>query len=353
MGAHEGLSPADFAHLFEPLTSFDHILVAVSGGVDSTVLLHALSQWVRPQTATNPANDKMPLKISVVCVDHGLRDGSAHEARAVKHRAEMLGCDCAVLRWRGEKPVTRLQEKARSMRYELLQKHARKIGAEAIVLAHHADDQAETMLMRMAAGSGPEGLCGMQVQTKRDGMLLVRPFLSLPKSALVATARAAEWDWHEDPSNQQERFERVRLRRMQALREGAGLTSARLVRLAARLARQQEAINWMAEQSWSNVSFLTGLDAPEKATVVLQAALWTLPAEIGIRVIAKAVHVLKPDAALRLERIETLHAVLRDWERKQQKGRRTLGGCVLNLSRDGVLTLTPEPLRLRGRRFKD
>jgi tRNA(Ile)-lysidine synthase len=340
MRDQQGLSPADFDSLFEPLRSFDHLLLAVSGGVDSTVLLNALCQWLNRCLVHKI---QAPSKISVACVDHNLREGSAREARAVKQMAQRLGCDGTILRWQGEKPLTGLQEKAREMRYALLQKQALKIKADAIVLAHHADDQAETLLMRMAAGSGPEGLCGMQIRSEREGLVLLRPFLKLPKAALVATAQAAQWPWHEDPSNQHLRFERVRLRQMQSLREAAGLTSARLVRLSERLARQQEAVDWMVAHYWRQ------LVRQDTGTLTFEAGLWALPAEIVLRLLAKALHVLNPDAVLRLERLELLQTSLYDDVLRQQNGRRTLGGCVLSLSRKGDLTLMLEPKRRRGR----
>ena len=340
MGDQHGLSPADFDSLFEPLRSFDHLLVAVSGGVDSTVLLNALCEWLnRCRTHQRQA----PSKISVACVDHNLREGSAREARAVKKMAQRLGCEGTVLRWQGEKPLTGLQEKAREMRYALLQKQALKIKAEAIVLAHHADDQAETLLMRMAAGSGPEGLCGMQMRSERDGMVLLRPFLKLSKAALVATAQSAQWPWHEDPSNQQTGFERVRLRQMQSLREAAGLTSARLGRLSERLARQQEAVDWMVAHYWPQ------LVKQDNGIIVFEAGLWALPSEIVLRLLAKAVHAFNPSAVLRLERLELLQTSLHESVMQQQNGRRTLGGCVLTVSRRGELTLMQEPKRRRGR----
>lgn len=340
MRDHQGLSPADFDSLFEPLRVFEHLLVAVSGGVDSTVLLNALCQWLN---RCRIHQTQAPSKISVACVDHKLREGSAREARIVKEMAQRLGCDGAILRWQGEKPLTGLQEKAREMRYALLQKQALKIKAEAIVLAHHADDQAETLLMRMASGSGPEGLCGMQMRSERDGMVLLRPFLKLSKAALVATAQSAQWSWHEDPSNQQTGFERVRLRQMQSLREAAGLTSARLGRLSERLTRQQEAIEWIVTHYWPQ------LIKQDNGIIVFEAGLWALPSEIVLRLLAKAVHEFNPSAVLRLERLELLQTSLLDCVTRQQNGRRTLGGCLFTVSRRGKLTLAPEPKRRRGR----
>ena len=333
------LSSLDTDDLFAPLSGFTHVLAAVSGGVDSTVLLHLLTEWRQQQAGPREANGLLPFQISVACVDHGLRPDSAREALSVKAKAEALGCAGAILLWSGEKPSTRLQEKARETRYHLLCAHARAIGAEAIVLAHHADDQAETLLMRLAAGSGPEGLSGMRVRSERDGLVLLRPFLTVPKSVLLATAQARHWDWHEDPSNDQDRFERVRLRKMARVREAVGLTSKRLGRLAERLARQQEAIDLMVEECW------TRLVRCDPSRIQIEAGFWACPVEIRLRLLARAVHRLRPDIALRLERLETLQVVLQDLAQSGQKSRRTIGGCVISLSAGGVLSLTPEPAR--------
>jgi tRNA(Ile)-lysidine synthase len=339
MTAPAPLSSADCDRLFEPLADFSHILLAVSGGVDSTVLLHLICAWAQDRAASRKAKGLAPLRISVACVDHGLRAGSAQEAQAVKDLAAQLGCEGAVLYWSGEKPATRLQETARDKRYDLLSAHARDIGAEALVLAHHADDQAETLLMRMAAGSGPEGLCGMRGRMERDGLILLRPFLAVPKAVLVATAHARHWHWHEDPSNRQERFERVRLRQWQDLRDALGLNSQRLGRLALRMQRQHEAIEQMVADNW------TRLGHCEAERIVLKGEIWSLPQEIRLRLLAKAVQTLCPETRVRLERLETVEARLNEGVKAGQTARRTIGGCILTLSDTGRLTLTPEPPR--------
>ena len=339
MTAPAPLASADCDRLFEPLGVFSHILLAVSGGVDSTVLLHLICDWAQDQAEHRQAKGLLPLRISVACVDHGLRAGSAQEAQAVKDLAAQRGCDGAVLHWHGEKPATRVQETARNKRYDLLSAHARDIGAEALILAHHADDQAETLLMRMAAGSGPEGLCGMRERMERGGLFLLRPLLAVPKAVLVATAHARQWHWHEDPSNRQERFERVRLRQWQDLRDALGLSNKRLGRLALRMQRQHEAIEQMVADNWSR------LGRCEAGLIAIKGEIWSLPEEIRLRLLAKAVQTLCPETRVRLERLETVEAGLYEAAKTGQTARRTLGGCVLTLANTGQLTLTPEPPR--------
>lgn len=333
------LTSVECETLFAPLGAFSHVLLAVSGGVDSTVLLYEVCAWAQEQITRREQEGRAPLRISVACVDHGLRADSMAEALSVKSQAQVLGCAAEILSWVGDKPATRLQETAREKRYDLLSNHARQIGAEAIVIAHHADDQAETILMRMAAGSGPEGLGGMRPHSQRDGLSVLRPFLTVPKAVLYATARHHGWHWHEDPSNLSERFERVRLRKIDALRASAGLTSKRLGRLAERLARQQEAIDVMVGDCWSRLVKL------EKTQILIKSEFWACPAEIRLRLLAKAIQYQCADAVLRLERLETFEANLHRRQQAGQKGRRTLGGSMITLAGDGRLILTAEPAR--------
>ena len=193
--------------------------------------------------------------------------------------------------------------------------------------------------MRMAAGSGPEGLCGMRERMERGGLFLLRPLLAVPKAVLVATAHARQWHWHEDPSNRQERFERVRLRQWQDLRDALGLSNKRLGRLALRMQRQHEAIEQMVADNWSR------LGRCEAGLIAIKGEIWSLPEEIRLRLLAKAVQTLCPETRVRLERLETVEAGLYEGAKTGQTARRTLGGCVLTLANTGQLTLTPEPPR--------
>jgi tRNA(Ile)-lysidine synthase len=151
-------------------------------------------------------------EVSALTVDHGLRATSACEARQVGEWLRARKIDHHVLTWTGPKPATGVQEAARAARYRLLGDWCRAAGALHLLLAHHQDDQAETVALRQARGSGAEGLAGMAAVRELTGLRLLRPLLGVPKARLLATLEAAGQPWLEDPSNLAPRFARGRLR---------------------------------------------------------------------------------------------------------------------------------------------
>jgi len=175
-------------------------------------------------------------------VDHGLRPDSAEEAASVGRLAVRLGVRHQVLRWEGEKPRTRVQERAREARYDLLAAEALRVGARVVVTAHHLDDQAETVLMRLARGSGLAGLAGMAARTRRGRIEIARPLLALPKADLVAFCEARNVAFAQDPSNQDPTYARPRWRALKAALAAEGLDAPALARLARRAASAEAAL---------------------------------------------------------------------------------------------------------------
>jgi len=229
-----GARPVDAAEarfLFEAsFKSAAGILLAISGGPDSMALCALAAGWsARPPLAA-------------ATVDHGLRADSAEEAALAARLCADLGLPHRILSWTGPKPGTGVQEAARAARYALLAQEARRLGFTHVATAHHADDQAETVLMRLAAGSGLAGLAGMRALSDRDGIVLVRPFLAIPKARLVATCEALGLAFARDPSNDDPRFGRTLARIALEQLAGEGVTSVRLARLAERAARADEAL---------------------------------------------------------------------------------------------------------------
>jgi tRNA(Ile)-lysidine synthase len=239
-----------------------------------------------------------------------------------------------------------LQEAAREARYSLLAELARDIGAARVLTAHTLDDQAETMLMRLARGSGLSGLRGMAAETHLQGIVLARPLLGIRRSRILATCREQNWPFFEDPSNEDEQFTRVRLRR-RLLPQLApeGITPERLAILARRLRRADEALALRAKDVLQAIL----LRRVEAEMIVNGTALQAEPEEIRLRVLALCLEMVSGPAFIpRLERLERAEARLVEGLATGRRCRVSLGGALLTTAPDGTLGVRPEPMRRRG-----
>lgn len=187
---------------FAPFEARPHLAVAVSGGRDSLALAILARDWTAARGGVAKA----------LIVDHRLRAESTAEACATLQRLAALGIEAQILEWTGAKPTAGLQHAAREARYRLLLDACRRSGILHLLLAHHADDQSETIAMRAARASGPHGLAGMAALVEHREARLLRPLLGISRERLTAFLQARGVTWVEDPSNRDRRFERVRLR---------------------------------------------------------------------------------------------------------------------------------------------
>jgi len=325
--------------LFAKLEHLPALVLAVSGGPDSTALLWLVARWQK-------SLKKKPALLAVT-VDHGLRPESAREAAVVKKLAKALGVEHRTMMWKGQKPATGLQKAARQARYALFAEAAAKLGASHVLTAHTRDDQAETVLIRMSRGSGLTGLAAMaQVSRLPNGaghIALVRPLLDVPKARLVATLRAAKIGFAEDASNRDPRFTRARLRVLMPELAREGLDASRLSLLARRLKRADLALKAVAERTMAN---LAG-SPPEGGPIEFPADKFArLPAEIALRIIGRAVARLGDEGPVELGKLEALHAALSAAQSGKIKLRRTLAGAIVTLA-DGRLTVEKAPPRHR------
>jgi tRNA(Ile)-lysidine synthase len=330
------LSSTDIDALFAPFARAKALLIAVSGGPDSTALLLMASEWAKRRGKT---------RIEAATVDHGLRPESADEAKAVGEICARLGVTHRVLHWKGAKPATRLQERAREARYRLLVDHAKALGADAVMTAHHADDQAETVLFRLLRGSGLAGLRGMDVMTARDGMTIARPLIGLKKRDLIAFANARAAPFIDDPSNSDPRFARTRLRALLARLDEEGLNADALDRLARRARETEAALAHLTAEVEARV----GLEGAVEAS-----ALFAAPVAIVQRILTQRIAEAGGRDASRigLEKIETLAAALRDALKERRAYVANIGGVVVRLTAKGRLSFAPEPPRAGRKRTR-
>lgn len=202
--------------------------LAVSGGPDSMAMLLL-------------AHAAIPGNFAVATVNHGLREGAAGECALVREACAARGIDCDVLHVQvGQGNV---QSSARDARYRALGDWAAQGGLSAIATAHHADDQAETLLMRLNRGSGVAGLAGIREQVWMHGVdaLVIRPLLHMRRADLAQIVAASGVETAQDPSNTDERFDRVRMRK--ALAGADWIDPLALSRTASHLAEVDEALD--------------------------------------------------------------------------------------------------------------
>ncbi len=295
--------------------------VAVSGGADSLALMVLLAEWACRAGKPPPV---------VLTVDHGLQPGSAAVARAVLESAAAAGLEAHCLLWRGAKPKSDLEAEARAARYRLMGNWCRRHGLGALYVAHTMEDQAETFLLRLARGSGLDGLAAMRTvapfpEPGFAGLSVVRPLLAMARADLRTLLSMRDVVWNEDPMNQDPRFARVRMRAAWPAMEAAGLSARRIADAAAHLARARTALE--AETA----AFLAEHGRFEAGRALLDgAALVAAPREIGLRVLA-AVLGRTAGAAYRprFERLERLYAAILTGD--VGKGR-TLQGCRIGLA---------------------
>ena len=332
------ITAAEAEALFQDLKNVPALVLAISGGPDSTALMLLMARWRK-------AHRRGPALIAVT-VDHGLRKESRREAIDVARLARKLGIKHRTLRWTGRKPKTGLPQTARAARYGLLGEAARKAKATHVLTAHTLDDQAETVMIRMMRGSGIAGLKAMQRTSvmpggeQRDGaILLLRPFLDIPKARLIATLEAEQIPFADDPTNRDAAFTRARLRGLMPRLANEGLDARRLSLLARRLKRADAAIEAAVDEAMAEltVSFHSGFSLGGER-------YFQLPAEIGLRLLGRAIDAAGNEGPVELGKLEALKTALDSAQNAGRGWRRTLAGAVVTLAK-GQITVERAPPR--------
>ena len=291
-----------------PFEARPHMAVAVSGGPDSLCLALLAARWAGRREG----------RVTALTVDHGLRPDAAQEARRVRGWLATYGIGHHILPWRGPKPSTGVQAAARRARYRLMGTWCREAGILHLLLAHTRDDQAETLLMRLGSGSGPDGLAAMTAILETPDVRILRPLLGQPKAALQAMLAAAGQEWIDDPSNRDNRYARTRIRG--AMKEG-GFRAEDLARSAGRFGRARVALEAAASRLLACSVSLHPAGFARLGMAPLKAA----PEEVSLRAIGRVLSAVGGrDHGPGLEKLERLHW---DLMNAPSGSARTLAGC--------------------------
>ena len=312
------------AHLDRLAPAEAKVGLAVSGGADSLALL-LLAAAARPGM------------IEAATVDHALRPESAGEAESVAAVCKKLGVPHAILTAEWEaKPETAIQERARIERYRLLGAWLGERDLSALATAHHADDQAETLLMRLNRGSGARGLAGMRpaapLPIAGGKARLLRPLLAWRRSELEDICKSAGIEPAHDPSNDDEQFERVRVRR--GLAAADWLDPSAIARSATHLAAADIALHWAVDREWESQVKQSGREIAYRPVA---------PFEIRRRVVRRSVAAFASDGRanpLRGRELDRLVAILANG------GKATLRGVLCSGGEQWTFTRAPQ--RRRG-----
>ncbi len=320
---------------FAPFEPAPVLAVAVSGGPDSMALCLLAERWARARRG----------RIEAFTVDHRLRPESAAEARQVHRWLAAAGIAHRTLVWREPKPATGLPEAAREARYRLLTEAVARRGILHLLLAHHLDDQAETLLLRLGRGSGVDGLSAMAGVVELPALRLLRPLLAVPKARLVATLRAIGQGWVEDPGNRAETTARGRVRAALASLARDGIEPERLAATAARLGRARQAL----EQATTGLLARAAAIHPAGFLELEASVLAEAPDELRLRALARCLMAISGNTyPPRLERLERLDGTM--FASGPRRGH-TLHGCRIAPARSGWLVCrepaaTPAPQAL-------
>ncbi len=332
----QALSPAEFAECMAPLGPFEtapHVAVACSGGADSLALALLADAWARSHGG----------RITALVVDHAMRAESAAEARLVKSWLDARGIDTCILTHEGPPPRSNRQAAARGMRYALLAQWCRAAGVLHLLLGHHRQDQAETLLLRLARGSGVDGLAAMAPASETPEIRLLRPLLEVSRDRLEAVLADIGHDFIRDPSNDDPAFARVRFRRLLPALAEEGMTPSRLAATARRMARARAAL----EDSATGLLGVAAAIYPAGYARLDTERLCAAPEEVGLRALARVVTCVGGgEYGPRLDRLERLYAWLVGDPAKSVG--RTLAGCRVLRRAGGVLICREPSAAARG-----
>ncbi|MGR3342493.1 MAG: tRNA lysidine(34) synthetase TilS [Paracoccaceae bacterium] len=315
--------------------------IAVSGGGDSTALLHCLVDWSKASGVA----------LHAVTVDHGLRAGAADEIHEVQRLCTSLGIAHDVLHWTGWNGEGNLQDAARRARYRLMAQWSAEKAISDVALGHTLDDQAETVLMRLARGSGVDGLSGMAASRSAQGIRWLRPLLGIRRADLRDYLRKNRVTWSEDPSNEDAKFDRIKTRTALKTLGTLGITPERLADTAIRMASARQVLDQSTQTAAQDIAKITAgavhlqldglfhLPAETRRRLLVHSLSWVASADYPPRHAALS----ELQIAMTARKTATLHGCLISSDRHR---------CLITRELSAVAHLTVAPGQIWDNRWK-
>ena len=274
------------------------IAVAVSGGSDSMALTLLANEWAK----------KNVVEFTALTVDHRLRVEAKDEAEQVSKWLAKYEIKHKTLTYQGEIPTSNIEAIAREYRYQLLCNYVKENKIDYLFIAHNMDEQTETFFLNLSQGSGVYGLCAMPKITIKNDIKIVRPMLKFTKDEIKEYLNSQNQQWIEDPSNQDDKYKRVRIRKLKSLLDDLELSNERLSKTMQNMERAKETIEFFADECIKNSVSSNG-----KNIIINRDKFIYYPSEIGLRVLANIIQNLsKTNYPPRFESLEMLYKKIKD-----------------------------------------
>ncbi len=304
------------SHIYKKFTESvninENFIVAVSGGPDSLALAF-LSKIYSIQKN---------LKVKFYIIDHKLRSESTYEAKYVKKILNKFQIKTEILYWQGIKPNSNIQSAARTKRFELLISKCQKLGVKHILLGHHQDDLIENFFIRILRGSGLKGLISLSRKTKLQNVTILRPLIDQKKEDLVFISKKVFDFYVKDPTNNDEKFQRVRIRKLLKGLKNDGLDQKKFVKTIENLKKSNDVVNYYVKKNLENNSFFSH----KKKHLILNNKFFKQPHEVVFRSLSDSLNfVSKKYYSVRGKKIDKIIKEIQ----KSSFSKSTLGSCLI------------------------
>ena len=298
----------------------ENFLVAVSGGPDSLALAFLSKIYAI----------KKNLNVKFFIIDHQLRNNSTIEAKKVKKVLSQNLIKAEILSWEGKKPSKNIQSNARKKRYELLFKQCNKFKINNILLGHHQDDFMENFFIRILRGSGLKGLVSLDKKNKIDKINLIRPLLDIKKEDLIFLSKNVFNYYVQDPSNNNEKFQRITVRKLIEKLKNEGLDKKKFVQTMRNLKYSDNTINFYVKKNLEKNAKI--LDRNNK--FILNKDFFQQPHEVTFRSLSELIRLTgKKYYPVRGRKLDK---IIKSIE-KNMLYRTTLGGCIIEKVNQSII----------------
>ncbi|UWI83268.1 tRNA lysidine(34) synthetase TilS [Wolbachia endosymbiont of Howardula sp.] len=303
----------------------NELAVAVSGGIDSVVLLHLITNW------TKKCHYPLPI---VLTVNHGIRLESSQDAQFIIHYAKEFGVQKAlILEWQGQNIKNNIQAQARDARYQLLIGWCKNNNIKQLFIAHHKDDQAETFLLRLERGSGLDGLSSMNYKSLCNGIYIIRPLLDFSRNNIEEYALYYNLKWREDKSNLDVKYKRTLYRKLLHISSNQKMLTDRICLTALHARRAIKALKY-----YLNIEFNKHVLLHDLGYIAIKlSAFDQLPEEMSLRILVYSIMII--GNALYKPRFDSINKIFSKILQKDSNLTCTLSGCKIKKYREYILIL--------------